>query len=496
MADGQSMTVADVVARVRDGRLEDFVREAVALVAREIMEAEEGAEIGAELGEVAPERRLTHRNGYRERAWETRVGEIDLLIPKKRSGPSYFPSFLEPRRRSEQAIVAVVLEAYVNGVSTRKVDRLVEQLGIDGMTKDRVSALCGALDEQVEAFRQRPLEGSYPYLWLDAKQVKVRDHGRVVSKAVVVAYAVHESGVREVIGLDIGEVESGAFWVEFLRSLKRRGLSGVRLAISDQHEGLKAAIARVLGCPWQRCTVHFLRDMVMHCRRDERGLVAAALREIFNADSYEQARERVTSVLERLRPVAPKVCELLEDAEEDLLAFYRFPAEHWTKLRSTNPLERVNKEIGRRTDVVGIFPNDQAVIRLAGALLIEQNDEWLVSRRYLSAESMALILSEQLHAEQEVPVSPPPEQPADTVKPRDRNGAREQTGRAGEIQPRPSHHGTDLPLPGTTESGYEEITPGETNPPVAPTPRPTFPRQVSKDTSSKPLEEVSTLHPV
>src|SRR5881398_2958256 len=278
------MTVADVVAQVRDGRLEDFVREAVALAARELMEAEISEEIGAALGEVAPESRLTHRNGYRPRGWETRVGEIELLIPKKRSGPAYFPSFLEPRRRSEQAIVAVVLEAYVNGVSTRKVDRLVEQLGIDGMTKDRVSALCRALDEQVEAFRQRPLEGAYPYLWLDAKQVKVRDHGRVVSKAVVVAYA---------------EDESGAFWTEFLRSLRKRGLDGVRLAVSDQHEGLKAAIARVLGCPWQRCTVHFTRDMVMHCRRDQRGLVAAALREIFNAEGHEQAKERVTHVLER-----------------------------------------------------------------------------------------------------------------------------------------------------------------------------------------------------
>ena len=287
-----------------------------------------------------------------------------------------------------------MLEAYVNGVSTRKVDRLVEQLGIGGMTKDRVWALCRALDEQVEAFRQRPLEGAYPYLWLDAKVVKVRDHGRVVSKALVVAYAVHESGVRELIGVDLGEVESGAFWTEFLRALKRRGLSGVRLAISDQYEGLKAAIARVLGCPWQRCTVHFTRDMVMHCRRDQRGLVAAALREIFNAEGYEQAKERVTHVLERLQPVAPKVCELLEDAEQDLIAFYAFPSEHWTKPRSTNPLERVNKEIGRRTDVVGIFPNDQAVIRLAGALLIEQNDEWLVSRRYLSAESIVLILQD------------------------------------------------------------------------------------------------------
>jgi putative transposase len=408
MAEGQSMTVADVVAKTMDGRLEDFVREAVVLIARELMEGEISAEIGAGLGEIAPDTRVTHRNGYRPRAWETRVGEIELLVPKKRSGFSYFPSFLEPRRCSEQAIVSVVLEAYVNGVSTRKVDRLVEQLGIDGMTKDRVSAMCGALDERVEAFCQRPLEGAYPYLWLDAKQVKVRDHGRVVSKAVVVAYAVHESGVREVIGLDVGEVESGAFWVEFLRSLKKRGLDGVRLAVSDQHEGLKAAIARVLGCPWQRCTVHFLRDMVMHCRRDQRNLVAAALREVFNAEGREQARERVGHVLERLAAVAPKVCELLEASEEDLIAFYSFPAEHWTKLRSTNPLERVNKEIGRRTDVVGIFPNDAAVIRLAGALLSEQNDEWLVQRRYLSVESMALILAaepspEDPQAEQEVP---------------------------------------------------------------------------------------------
>ena len=406
MAEGQRMTAADVVAQVRDGRLEDFVREAVALVTHELMEAEISGEVGAGLGEVAPETRLTYRNGYRPRAWETRVGEIELLIPRKRSGPAYFPSFLEPRRRSEQAIVAVVLEAYVNGVSTRKVDRLVEQLGIEGMTKDRVSAICRALDEQVEAFRARPLEGAYPYLWLDAKHVKVRDGGRVVSKAVVVAYAVHESGVREVIGLDVGEVESGAFWVEFLRSLRTRGLAGVRLAISDQHEGLKQAIARVLSCSWQRCTVHFLRDMVMHCRRDQRGLVAAALREIFNADGYEHAKQRVGHVLERLQPVAPKVCSLLEAAEEDLIAFYALPREHWTKLRSTNPLERVNKEIGRRTDVVGIFPNDQAVIRLAGALLSEQNDERLVQRRYLSVESMALI---HTPADPEQPTTEQPE---------------------------------------------------------------------------------------
>jgi putative transposase len=311
MAEGRRMTAADVVAGVLAGEHGDFVREAVALVARELMEAEVSAEVGAELGEVS-ESRVTHRNGYRPRPWETRVGEIELLIPRKRQGPAYFPSFLEPRRRSEQAIVAVVLEAYVNGVSTRKVDRLVEQLGLHGMTKDRVSALCRALDEQVELFRSRPLEGAYPYLWLDAKQVKVRDHGRVVSKALVVAYAVHETGVREVIGLDLGEVESGSFWVEFLRSLKKRGLNGVRLAVSDQHEGVKHAIARVLACPWQRCTVHFVRDMLAHCRRDQRGLVSAALREVFNAEHRDQARERLTHVIARLEPVAPKVCRLLE----------------------------------------------------------------------------------------------------------------------------------------------------------------------------------------
>ena len=410
MVEEQSMTVADVVSQVRDGRLDDFVRETVQLVAREIMEAEITGEIGAGRGEVAPEQRVSHRNGYRPRAWETRVGEIELLVPRKRSGESYFPSFLEPRRRAEQAIIAVVLEAYVNGVSTRKVDRLVEQLGVEGMTKDRVSAICRGLDQQVEQFRQRPLIGDYPYLWLDAKHVKVRDQGRVVSKALVVAYAVHETGVREVIGLDIGEVESGAFWLEFLRDLKRRGLQGVQLAISDQHEGLKNAIARTMSCPWQRCTVHFVRDMVMHCRRDQRNLVSAALREVFNAENHAQAKNRVTEVLERLAPLAPKVCSLLEAAEEDLIAFYELPRDHWPKLRSTNPLERVNKEIGRRTDVVGIFPNDASAIRLAGALLAEQNDEWLVARRYLSAESMALILArpdnlEQHAAVQELPVA-------------------------------------------------------------------------------------------
>jgi putative transposase len=373
MAESQSMTTAEVVAKTLIDEHTDFLREAVALVARELMEAEISTEIGAQRGEVSADR-ATHRNGYRERRWETRVGEIDLLVPRKRSGEAYFPSFLEPRRPAEQAIVAVVMEAYVNGVSTRKVDRLVEQLGISSMSKDRVSALCRELDKRVEAFRCRPLEGTYPYLWLDAKQLKVRSAGHVRCKALVVAYAVHESGRREVIGIDLGEVETEAFWVEFLRGLRARGLAGVRLAVSDHHEGLKSAIARILACPWQRCTVHFVRNIQGHCRRSERGIVAAALREVFDAENPAQAKARLSAAAERFREPPPKIAELLEDAEDDLLAFYRFPAAHWSKLRSTNPLERLNKEIGRRSDVVGIFPNDAAAIRLTGSLLIEQND--------------------------------------------------------------------------------------------------------------------------
>ncbi len=393
MAEGHSMTAAERAAKTLLTEHADILRDAVAMVVAELMEAEISAEIGAAHGEVTPDR-VTHRNGYRSRAWETRVGELELLVPRKRSGEAYFPSFLEPRRRSEQAIVAVVMEAYVNGVSTRKVDRLVEQLGISGMTRDRVSAMCRGLDEKVADFRSRPLTGDYPYLWLDAKIVKVRDRGHVYPKALVIAYGVHESGRREVIGLDIGEIETETFWIAFLRSLRERGLTGVRLAISDDHTGLKNAIARILACPWQRCTVHFVRDMHRHCRPAQRGMVSAALREIFNAEDRSAARERAGAVIERLAGPAPRVAELLLGAEEDLVAFYAFPAVHWSKLRSTNPLERVNREIGRRADVIGIFPNDASALRLSGALLIEQNDEWLVGRRYLSEESLTLVLDE------------------------------------------------------------------------------------------------------
>ena len=386
MADPQSMSVAEAASKFLCGEQADVVREAVRTVVAELMEAEIAELAGAARYERSPER-AAQRNGYRQRGWDTRVGSLELALPRLRSG-SYFPSFLEPRRRSEQALVAVVAEAYVNGVSTRKVERLVAQLGVESMSRSTVSRLCKTLDEQVTIFRERPLEGSCPYLWLDATAERVREPGEVRSKALVVAYGVHESGRREVLGIDVGESESGAFWREFLRSLVARGLAGVKLCISDAHEGLKAAIAQVMACPWQRCTVHFARDMRGHVGKAQQQMVGAAISQIFAAPDGSEARRRLGGVVATLERQAPKVAALLEAAEDDLLAHMAFPAEHWSKLRSTNPLERLNKEIGRRSDVVGIYPNDAALIRLAGALLLEQNDEWLVSRRYLSVESL------------------------------------------------------------------------------------------------------------
>jgi putative transposase len=391
VAGADRMTIEEVVRKVLLDEHADVIREAVRAVAAELMELEVSELIGADHGERRPEDRATHRNGYRTRRWDTRAGEIELQIPKIRQG-SYFPSILEPRRRSEQALLAVVQQAYVCGVSTRRVDQLVESLGLR-ISKSEVSRVCGALDEHVQAFRTRPLEGRYPYVFLDAKVEKVRDGGRVVNKALVIAHGVHETGRREILGLDVGEAETEAFWTEFLRDLVKRGLVGVQLAISDAHAGLKAAIAKVLGCAWQRCTVHFLRDCLGHARRDQHGLLAALIRPIFNADSQAQARDRLSEAVAHLDGRLGKVATMLEDAEPDILAFYAFPAAHWRKLRSTNPLERFNKEIGRRTDVVGIFPDDQSLIRLAGMLCIEQNDEWLVGRGYLSAESISLVLA-------------------------------------------------------------------------------------------------------
>jgi putative transposase len=391
MAGAERMTIEEVVRQVLLEEHGDVIREAVMAVCTELMEAEVCGLIGAARGERRPEDRATHRNGYRAREWQTRAGTLELQIPKLRRG-SYFPSFLEPRRRSEQALLAVIQQCYVCGVSTRRVDQLVESLGLR-VSKSEVSRICGALDEHVDAFRGRPLEGRYPYLFLDAKVEKVRDGGRVVTKALVIAHGVHESGRREILGIDVGEGETEAFWTEFLRGLVGRGLVGVQLAISDAHAGLKAAIAKVMGCAWQRCTVHFLRDCLGHARRDQHGLLAALIRPIFNADSSEQARDRLSEAVAHLDGRLGKIASMLEDAEPDILAFYAFPADHRTKLRSTNPLERFNREIGRRTDVVGIFPDSRSLIRLAGMLCIEANDEWLVGRRYLSAESISLIVS-------------------------------------------------------------------------------------------------------
>jgi len=394
MAGVNSMTVEQVVDGLRSEEGIDLVRESLRWLVSELMEAEVSELIGARRGERT-EDRATHRNGYRPRRWDTRAGEIELQIPKLRQG-SYFPSFLEPRRRSEQALVAVVQQAYVCGVSTRRVDQLVESLGLR-ISRSEVSRVCAALDEQVEAFRQRPLEGDYVYLWLDAKVEKVRDGGRVRRKALVIAHGVHETGRREIIGINVGESETEAFWTAFLRGLVKRGLTGVQLTISDAHAGLKAAIAKVLGAPWQRCTVHFLRDCLGHARKDQHGLLAALIRPIFNQGDGHAARDALSAAVARLDGRLDKVAAMLEDAEEDILTFYAMPADHWRKLRSTNPLERFNKEIGRRTDVVGIFPDDASLIRLAGMLCIEQNDEWLVGRRYLSAHAMEPLLEKRLH---------------------------------------------------------------------------------------------------
>jgi putative transposase len=395
MAGADRMTVEEVVRKVLRDEHADVIRESVRAVAQELMECEVSELVGAELGERRPEDRATHRNGYRARRWDTRAGEIELQIPKLRRG-SYFPSILQPRKRSEQALVAVVQQAYVCGVSTRRVDQLVESLGLR-ISKSEVSRIAGLLDEQVAAFRERPLEGRYPYLFVDAKVEKVRAGGRVVRKCVVIAHGVHETGRREIIGLDVGEAETEVFWREFLRSLVVRGLVGVQLAISDAHPGLKAALAQVLGAPWQRCTVHFLRDCLGHARKDQHGLLGALIRPIFAAGSGEEARQRLGEAVGQLERPLPKVAALLEEAEEDILAFYGFPAEHWRKLRSTNPLERFNREIGRRTDVVGIFPDDASLVRLASMLAIEANDEWLVGRAYMSRQSMEPLLEQRLH---------------------------------------------------------------------------------------------------
>ena len=406
-----TMDALDLIRKHVDDVDFDFLRETLQVFLHAVMDADVSQQIGAGLHEHTPDR-SAYRNGYRPRRWDTRTGTIDLRIPKLREG-TYLPAFLEPRRRSEQALLAVIQQAYIEGVSTRRVEDLVQALGCDGISKSEVSRICQALDVQVQAFRERPLDqGPYVYVWLDALTQKVREGGRVVNVAVVVATAVNGQGQREVLGLDCGASEDGAFWLSFLRSLAARGLVGVQLVISDAHQGLKDAIAAVFaGAAWQRCRTHFARNLLTRVPKSAQPMVATIVRSIFEQPSAEEVWAQHARVVAQLEPRFPDAARMLADAAEEILAFAAFPQQHWRKIRSNNPQERLNLEIRRRTNVVGIFPNRAAVLRLVGMVLSEQHDEWLVGRRYLADESLRLVTGHDpspiLFQEQEVSVRLP-----------------------------------------------------------------------------------------
>ena len=374
----------------------DFLRELAGAVLQKLMEHDVDNLIGAGRYERSDER-ATQRNGFRERAFETRLGTLDLKIPKLRKG-SYFPSFLEPRRTGERALVAVIQEAWIQGVSTRKVDDLVQAMGMSGISKSQVSALCKDIDSRVNSFLDRPLEGEWPYIWLDATYLKTRENGRVVSVAAIIATGVNTEGRREILGLGQGPSEAAVFWLGFLRKLEKRGLKGVKLVISDAHEGLKAAIAQVFKASWQRCRVHFMRNALAHVPKAQHQMVAAAIRSVFAQNTQAEGSKTWRHVADQLRARLPKLAALMDEAEADVIAFMAFPRAHWPKLHSTNPIERLNKEVKRRADVVGIFPNEASIIRLVGAILLEQNDEWQLQHRYMTLETMNTLSEEQIPA--------------------------------------------------------------------------------------------------
>lgn len=371
----------------------DLVRDMLHFIAQRLMDADVEGLCGAPYGERAVPRENS-RNGYRERLWETRTGAIDLRIPKLRKG-SYFPGFLEPRRTAEKALTAVIQEAYIQGISTRSVDDLVKAMGMTGISKSQVSRLCAEIDERVGAFLKRPIEGNWPYLWIDATYVKVRESGRIVSVAVIIAVGVNTDGTRELLGLATGPSEAEPFWTKFLRSLGDRGLRGVKLVVSDAHVGLKAAIAKVFHATWQRCRVHFMRNALAYAGKGQRQMVLALINTVFAQETAEAAHAQWRVVADQLREKFPKLAAMMDDSEGDVLAFMDFPKAHRKQIASTNPIERVNAEIKRRTDVVGIFPNDGAIVRLIGAILLEQNDEWQLVRRYMQLEGMNAVSDNQ-----------------------------------------------------------------------------------------------------
>lgn len=366
----------------------DLLREMISFTAQRLMALEVESLTGAAPGERNPDR-INQRNGYRERDWETRAGTVDLRIPKLRKG-SYFPAFLEPRRMAEKALTAVIQEAYVQGISTRSVDDLVKAMGMSGISKSQVSRLCEEIDVKVKVFLERPLEGDWPYIWIDATYLKVRRGGRIVSVAIIIAVGVNSDGRREVLGMEIGTSEAEPIWTEFLRKLTRRGLRGVKLVVSDAHEGIKAAVSKVLCATWQRCRVHFMRNVLAHSGKSGRRVVSAFIATAFAQETPEAASTQWRTVADQIRPKVPKLAAIMDGAENDVLAYMTFPKEHRLKLHSTNPIERLNGEIKRRTEVVGIFPNEEAITRLVGAILLEQNDEWTVQRgRYMTLETIA-----------------------------------------------------------------------------------------------------------